>query len=216
MARPLSPTTKFILSLPNNLPVAQVVEKAKAAGFPTSTGNVYQVRRVHAGKAGQGGGAAKPPKAPTPKAAAGEAAPTPSKDAEPRKSGGAGMTKAEYVRSLGPQLMPTEIMKLAARDGVKLTLAYVYNLRKLAKKKGTKGATAKAAPHVTTKRGPGRPSGAAKSAPKAAPAASKAGPSGDDAAFRAAVAAHVVKYGLIAAQAIVEDVSARIRAAGES
>jgi hypothetical protein len=46
MARPISKTTKFILSLPKTLPAKEVLAKAKARGIETSENNVHRVRRL--------------------------------------------------------------------------------------------------------------------------------------------------------------------------
>ncbi len=158
MARPLSPTTKFILSLPSDLPVAEVVAKAEAAGLPTSKGNVYQVRRSHA-------------KAHT-------------KDSKVTKS----------VKASKKAKTPKKGTKAALKTETPVPSA------------------ANAAPAAPKKRGPGRPRKAA-AAPKAAPKAASGGHS-SEAAFRAAVSAYAVEYGLIAARAVLEDVGERIKAAG--
>jgi hypothetical protein len=47
MARPISKTTKFILSLPKTLSVREVLAKAKAGGMKTSESNIHRVRRLH-------------------------------------------------------------------------------------------------------------------------------------------------------------------------
>jgi hypothetical protein len=44
MARPQSELTKFILSLPADLPVQEVIEKAKEKGFTSTESNVHRVR----------------------------------------------------------------------------------------------------------------------------------------------------------------------------
>jgi hypothetical protein len=50
MARPISETTKFILSLPKTLTAKEVLAKAKAGGLETSESNVHRVRRLHGGR----------------------------------------------------------------------------------------------------------------------------------------------------------------------
>lgn len=71
------------------------------------------------------------------------------------------MTKTDYVRSLGPDVTPAEIVERAKKDGIQLTLAYVYNIRGQARRGGKKAKapanTAAAATPVTAKRKPGRP-----------------------------------------------------------
>jgi hypothetical protein len=47
MARPISKTTTFILSLPPTLPAKDVLVKAKSRGISTSENNVHRVRRLH-------------------------------------------------------------------------------------------------------------------------------------------------------------------------
>ncbi len=44
MARPQSALTKLILTLPPDMPIAEVIEKAKAAGMDTTESNVSRVR----------------------------------------------------------------------------------------------------------------------------------------------------------------------------
>ena len=51
MARPRSPLSTFILSLPSSLSVKEVIEKAKAKGLKATEGNIYRVRRMMGGKA---------------------------------------------------------------------------------------------------------------------------------------------------------------------
>jgi hypothetical protein len=66
MARPISKTTKFILSLPKALSAKEVLAKAKARGIVTSENNVHRVRRLHIvapAKAQANGSAAGSPKA---------------------------------------------------------------------------------------------------------------------------------------------------------
>jgi protein involved in polysaccharide export with SLBB domain len=46
MARPRSALSKFILSLPHDLSVKEVIAKAKAKGLKTSENNVYRIRRT--------------------------------------------------------------------------------------------------------------------------------------------------------------------------
>jgi len=48
MARPPSTLSKFILSLPRNLPVKDVIAKAKAKGLKATESNIYRVRRTFA------------------------------------------------------------------------------------------------------------------------------------------------------------------------
>jgi hypothetical protein len=82
MHRPKSPLTKFILSLSSTLPAAEVVEKAKAAGFATNPENVTQVRSRARSAAAKGTKKAAPKKAAT-KAPPAPAKKTASKAAPP-------------------------------------------------------------------------------------------------------------------------------------
>lgn len=67
MARPISPLTKFILSLPRETSVGDVIAKAKDKGLKTSAGNVHQVRSKYELQGGsvvkKGGAPRKAPKA---------------------------------------------------------------------------------------------------------------------------------------------------------
>src|SRR4051794_21418364 len=54
-----------------------------------------------------------------------------------RKSSSAGGNKADFVRGL-PDLTAKEVVAKAAESGIKLSDAYVYKLRSLAKTGGTK------------------------------------------------------------------------------
>jgi hypothetical protein len=49
MARPRSALSTFVLSLPHDLPVKDVLAKVKSKGMKTSANNVYRIRRL-AGK----------------------------------------------------------------------------------------------------------------------------------------------------------------------
>lgn len=172
-AMPPRPTPKkdAVLAIGLDKPTAEIIAAAKAKGVVVSGTYVDLLKKGTS--SGRPKGAAK--KAPK-KAAAKKVKPakgaakkpaTKTAAAKPASKGKA-MTKADYVRSLGPAMMPAAIMEQAKRDGVKLTIAYVYNLRKGVKKAAKNGATA-AAP---VKRGPGRPpknASVASGAPKRGP-----------------------------------------------
>jgi len=49
MARPPSALSNFILSLPRDLPVKEVIAKARANGMKATESNIYRVRRTFAG-----------------------------------------------------------------------------------------------------------------------------------------------------------------------
>jgi len=46
MSRPLSSHSNFILSLPHDTPVKEVIAKAKAKGLRATESNIYRVRRL--------------------------------------------------------------------------------------------------------------------------------------------------------------------------
>ena len=51
MARPRSALTTFILSLPHNVPVADVIAQARVKGLEASERSVYRVRQVFGSQA---------------------------------------------------------------------------------------------------------------------------------------------------------------------
>ncbi|MCC6647966.1 MAG: hypothetical protein IT374_20665 [Polyangiaceae bacterium] len=75
MARPKSQLSKFIEGLPADLPVKQVVARAKEAGFTTSESNVQRVRYLARKQAKRAGVPASKPSTPS-KAAPSKAAPS--------------------------------------------------------------------------------------------------------------------------------------------
>ncbi len=113
MARPRSALSTFILSLPRDLPIDDVIAKAKAKGMKASANNIYRVRRMAGAKVAK-------------KTLAAPAAP-PSKAAAPVAAAST-QNKAEFVRSLS-SLTPREIVARAKTAGVKLDVGYVYNVR---------------------------------------------------------------------------------------
>jgi hypothetical protein len=117
MARPISETTKFILSLPN-LSAKEVIAKAKAKGLSTSENNVHRVRRLQGpSKAAKKNGASSTTAAPKP--AANPAPSTPN--------------KSDYVRSFAAGAAAKDIVAAGKAKGIKLDLQYVYKIRSRSK-----------------------------------------------------------------------------------
>lgn len=110
----------FIRSLPGTMSAADVVAKGKAAGVKFSPQLVYNVR-----------GGAKAKKAPAKKTSAAKRVSAPPKPA---------VSKAEFVRTRA-HLSPKEIVEDARAAGMKLDVAYVYNVRGSSKAKGVVKAT---------------------------------------------------------------------------
>jgi hypothetical protein len=132
MARPISETTTFILSLPTALPAREVLAKAKARGIKTSENNVHRVRRIHGrskqaiakaqmAKAQVGGAPSSTPKAPAPSAGA---VPVP--------------TKSAFVRGFPLDTSAKQIVEKAAAAGIALDVRYVHKVQSRSKPVATK------------------------------------------------------------------------------
>ncbi len=80
MARPKSQLSKFIEGLPADLPVKQVVARAKEAGFTTSESNVQRVRYLARKQAKRAGVPASKPSTPSKAAPSKAAASAPSSE----------------------------------------------------------------------------------------------------------------------------------------
>jgi hypothetical protein len=132
MARPISKTTKFILSLPKTLPAKEVLAKAKAAGLKTSESNVHRVRRLHG----------RPAKAPA-------AVATPAAPAKAAAPKGKTLKKSDFVRTLPAATPAKDVVAKAKAAGVKLDLQYVYKIRSRSKPaRGRRAAAPAAAPRL--------------------------------------------------------------------
>jgi hypothetical protein len=121
----------------------------------------------------------------------GKAAPAPA--SKPAKDAAAsGLSKTEFVLSFPPETSAAEIIAAGKRQGIKLSTSHVYHTKATSKTKGTAA-----------------PKAAAPAAPKAAPKAAAAAPrsSDDDAAFFELV----VRVGLTRAEAMLSDVSAKLK-----
>jgi len=143
MARPPSPLTKFIRSLPVDLPVKDALVQAKAAGHETSESNVSRVRadmvKATPKKAGSKRGAS-----PTKKAAS-KNVPSP-KDTEAQGTAkSAGVSKSEFIR-LHPSLTTAEVIAAGKDQGLSFTSSLVYAVRGA---KAGKAATKKPTPKKT-------------------------------------------------------------------
>jgi hypothetical protein len=215
MARPISDLTKFILSRPSGMSVADVIAAAGARGLSASQSNVHRVRASFEmaadGTVVKKGALKKNRAARAPKAAPEKAAPvkavakaTPAavavKTAIPK-------TKTDYVRGLA-DMKPAAIVEQGKRDGVKLSLAYVYNIRRDSKRAGTSSAPAA----TIVKRGSSARAVHALSAPTAVYGP---GPDGTEKTMRAAVLAVVLEHGLDRARGVVDAVVAKLRAVVE-
>src|SRR5580704_1140499 len=115
MARPISKTTKFILTLPKTLPAKEVLAKAKANGLKTSESNVHRVRRLHGRRS---------------KASASVVAPTSAATVGLKAKA---LKKSDFVRGLSASTPAKEVVARAKAAGVKLDLQYVYKIRSRSK-----------------------------------------------------------------------------------
>jgi hypothetical protein len=124
----------------------------------------------------------------------GKAAPVSAPASKPAKEVAAsGLSKTEFVLSFPPETSAADIIAAGKRQGIKLSTSHVYHTKATSKTKGTAAPKAAAAP----------------AAPKAAPRAAAAAPrsSDDDAAFFELV----VRVGLTRAEAMLSDVSAKLK-----
>ena len=147
----------FIRRQPLDLPAAEVVAKAKAAGVELKSGLVYEVRATLRRKKG----AKKATLAMSPPAKSTHSKPSAAK---------AGGSKSDFIRRQPASLSAAEVIAKAKEAGLKIEPDLVYKVRGARKKadKGTARAKAAVAPTVKT----------VAPAPKAAPkkAASHAAP----------------------------------------
>ena len=175
-----SPKKDAVLAIGLDKSTADIVSAASAKGVPVSTTYVDLLKKAQSKTAPKKTSAKPAPSAkvaPSKKAAA-----KPAKSAKATATGkakptvaaskGKAMTKTEYVRSLGDGVMPAEIVERAKKDGIKLTLAYVYNIRGQARRGAKKAKpSAVTSPATTAKHKPGRPKKAPQPSPS--PAAPK-------------------------------------------
>lgn len=115
-AKPYGNKTKFVMSLPRDLPAKQVVEKAKAQGIIISEAHVYKIRSTNKGKLA-------PAKTPGKASAKGSA----------KANGKAtGSSKRDFVLSFPPTTPASEILRKAKESGIGLSKAYLYTIRNAA------------------------------------------------------------------------------------
>jgi hypothetical protein len=123
MARPISETTTFILSLPTTLPAREVLAKAKARGIKTSENNVHRVRRLH-GRS----------KRAIAKTHASGAVPSIQKaDAGSTSSAPVAPTKSGFVRGFPLHTPAKEIVQKASAAGIELDVRYVHKVQSRSK-----------------------------------------------------------------------------------
>jgi hypothetical protein len=184
MARPQSELTKLIMSLPSDLPVAEVLAKAKEAGMETTDSNVSRVRAEVKKKASKPVAAKKPaakkpvvakkPAAKKPAAKKVASKPSAKKTAAPAKPAST-LSKADFIRQQPATMGARAVVEAAKAVGLTISENHVYGVRADLKKKPAAPAT-KAAP---------QPKAATpKPAPKAATAKPKAAGSNDEVTFR--------------------------------
>ena len=116
MGRPMSAATKFVLSLPPDLPVKEVIAKARANGIELAPGNVYRIRRLPPMKA-----AAKVSGRPSSRPVAAARA--------------TDLSKSEFIRSISADTPAKEVVVRARAAGLAFDQTYVYKIRAAAQKK---------------------------------------------------------------------------------
>jgi hypothetical protein len=102
----MSAATKFVLSLPPDLPVKEVIAKARANGIELAPGNVYRIRRLPPMKA-----AAK---------ASGRPSSRPVAAARPSD-----LSKSEFIRSISADTPAKEVVVRARAAGLTFDQTYV-------------------------------------------------------------------------------------------
>jgi len=154
MARPPSPLTTFIRSLPADLPVKDVIAQAKAAGHETSESNVSRVRADMAKAtpkkpASTSKERALKKAASRRKAASKEAAPkkAPKEPMAPGTAKSAGVSKSAFIR-LHPSLSAAEVIAAGKDQGLTFTSSLVYAVR--GAQDGKKTTAKKTAPKKTS------------------------------------------------------------------
>jgi hypothetical protein len=130
MARPRSPLTNLVVTLPLEMPAHEVLARAKAKGIVGTSRAVWKVREKMRSKA-----QATPAPAPAGRV-------KPSKPAKGSTSK-APVSKADFVRSL-PHLSPREVLEDAKAAGLRFDAQYVYNVRAEDKARSARDARAAA------------------------------------------------------------------------
>ncbi|MFI5300879.1 MAG: hypothetical protein ACHREM_22585 [Polyangiales bacterium] len=165
-----TPQTKtgFVLSIPRDVPAADVVAKAKAAGITLSLNGVHKIRSIaklsrkkknakkKAAKAPVASTAAPAKKTAAPAKKAAPAAKAPAKAAPKRRRRGRSNPKKAFITAQ-PRTMPAmEVVAAAKKAGLSVSLDYVYKTRS---KSGAPKAAAAAPAAAPAKRRGGRPKG---------------------------------------------------------
>lgn len=119
MPRPRSALTKLILSLPADLPVADVMAKAKEKGMVTSEQNVSRVRKMATAKPANT--VAK--KAKTPPKTAGK------KVAKKAASKPTALSKSDFIRRQPSTLSAKDVVAAGKKAGLSFTDSLVYMVR---------------------------------------------------------------------------------------
>ena len=206
MARPPSDLTKFIRALPKNLPVAEVIAKAKAAGHATTEAYVARIRTGGAATAPKKGRskpaskragrkAARPKKAAPAKTVA-----SPEATTTPGTAKSAGVSKSEFIR-LHPSLSTAEVIAAGKDQGLTFTSSLVYAVRGKASGDGATGKRTSAAKKPATTK---------PSAP--APTSKASRPSGSASSVEDLLKAVAAELGLGRAIEILQGERARVRA----
>jgi hypothetical protein len=106
----------FVRSLAFDLPSAEVIARAKAKGMRLTRNDVHAIRAIARRKHKQ---------------------PKPS-GANSRSSGGSGVNKSAFVRSLPSTLSAAEVIARGKAKGIRLSAAQVYTIRANARRKRPK------------------------------------------------------------------------------
>jgi hypothetical protein len=124
--------TAFILSLPRDLPAAQAVEKAKAAGIKgLSETYIYKIRS----RKKTAGGAEKGKTSATGK--------TRSAKAAPKKKKGTRGSASDFVRSMPATMSAKDVVAAGTKKGLKISEGLTYSVRAYDRAKGKKGSSKK-------------------------------------------------------------------------
>ena len=112
----------FVRSLAFDMPSAEVIARAKAKGMKLTRNDVHAIRAIARRKHEQ----------PKPSGA----------NARAGGSGGSGVNKSAFVRSLPSNLSAAEVIARGKAKGIRLSAAQVYTIRANARRKRPKGAAA--------------------------------------------------------------------------
>jgi hypothetical protein len=204
--------TAFVLALPPDLAVAEVVAKAAAAGLTITPNYVSNIRSSARIAAAKKKAAAKPKAAKkatsTKKAAAKKgAAPKPAATTVPTTAAAPALTATEFIKSQPREISAADVVKAAEKVGLKIDANYVYKVRS---RLGAKpAAKAKLEAPKATKPAPAPKAAQSAPTPKAAstvPTAPKITGVSNDVAFKKLV----VELGVARAEALVVEVKRKL------